>query len=69
MSSDQKPIVLDIPHGKIVEYRLLKTGETGTTIVTNGRLHMSKNKLYYIPITDSEISAIYLYIQSLKDIK
>lgn len=62
MSNESYPIILDLAHGSTVEYKLLKTNDKGTSIVTNGRIHLAKGKLYYLPILDKTLSLDDHYI-------
>ena len=60
--ADLKPITLNLKHGVSVDYVLKKTGQWISSVIINKKITLTLDRIYYIPVTDHELSMDDAYI-------
>ena len=54
--SELPAIITNIKHGFTVDFVDLKTNIRGSSVITSDKIQLNSSKLYYVPITNSDIS-------------
>ncbi len=55
-------IILDIPHGIQMTYKTIPSGDLGHLISIEGKIQLTPNRLYKLPITNKNINLDDFYV-------